>query len=309
MNEKILVTGGAGFIGSHVVDIYVENGYKVFIADNLYSGKKENINKKAKFIKIDIRDKKIKDLIFDEKIDYINHHAAQISVSKSVVNPYFDAELNILGTINILNSCVKSKVKKIIFASSGGTVYGEIKKFPVTEDLPLNPINPYGISKVACENYLKFYFKEYNLKYVALRYSNVYGPRQDPFGEAGVVAIFCFSLIKGKIPTINGDGKYIRDYVYCRDVAKANLLALKSNIVGAFNVGTGKGTDVNALFFKLTKIFNFKENPKYGPPRPGDLRKSILNYDLIKNKLNWMPETGLESGLIDTVEWFKKVNR
>ena len=309
MSEKILVTGGAGFIGSHIVDIYVENGYKVFVADNLSSGKKENINKKADFVKIDIRDKKLKDLINDEKINYINHHAAQISVSKSVKDPYYDADVNILGTVNILESCIKSKVEKIVFASSGGTVYGEISKFPATERLPLEPVTPYGISKATIEHYLKFYYREYKLKYVSLRYSNVYGPRQDPHGEAGVVAIFCNLMIKGDVPTINGDGKYIRDYVFCTDVARANLLALKKHITGSFNVGTNSGTDVNELFQYIAKLFNFKGKPEYGPARPGDIRKSILSYESIKNKLNWKPEVKLKEGLEKTLDFFKSLKK
>ena len=307
MNDKgkVLVTGGAGFIGSHIVDLFVKSGYKVIVADNLSSGKIDNVNKKAVFHKIDIRDKKIKDLILDEKIDYVDHHAAQISVSRSVKDPYFDADVNVLGTINILEACRKSKVKKVIFASSGGTVYGDINKFPTTEKFPFAPTSPYGISKATIEYYLRFYYNEHKLNYIALRYSNVYGPRQDPHGEAGVVAIFCNLMLNGKTPTINGDGKYVRDYVYCEDVARANLLAMESNLIGGFNVGTSKGTDVTELFYYLAKIYKSKEKPLYGPPRPGDLRKSILSYELIKSKLKWKPQVEISKGLKVTLDFFK----
>jgi UDP-glucose 4-epimerase len=307
MNKgKVLVTGGAGFIGSHIVDLFVRSGYKVIVADDLSSGKTENVNKEAVLYKIDIRDKKIKDLILDEKIDYLDHHAAQISVSRSVKDPYFDADVNVLATINILEACKEAKVKKVIFASSGGTVYGDVKKFPTTEKFPFAPTSPYGISKTTIEYYLRFYYNEHKLKYTALRYSNVYGPRQDPHGEAGVVAIFCNLMLTGKTPTINGDGKYIRDYVYCEDVARANLFALESNLVGGFNVGTSKGTDVNVLFNNIAKAMNFKEKAKHGPARPGDLRKSILSYALIQKKLNWKPKMELIDGLSKTVDFFRK---
>jgi len=230
MKEKVLVTGGAGFIGSHIVDLLIKNNYKVVIVDDLSSGREENVNQKARFYKLDITDQKgLAEVFKQEKPDYVCHEAAQISVSFSVRDPLFDAQTNILGSLNLLQCCLLNhQVKGIVFASSGGTIYGEPEHFPITEDYPSKPQSPYGISKVAVEHYLDFYQKNYHLPYVALRYGNVYGPRQDPYGEAGVIAIFIEKMLKGEIPTINGDGEYIRDYVYVEDVAQANLLALQN---------------------------------------------------------------------------------
>ncbi len=232
---KILVTGGAGFIGSHVVDLYIKEGYEVVVVDDLSTGKVEYINKKAKFYKLDINelnlnDNKLKDVFKDEKPDVINHHAAQISVSESIKDPVSDANVNILGTLNLLENCVKYNVKKFIFASSGGTVYKETDKLPVDENRPLKPLSPYGVSKIAIENYLYFYKKVHHLDSIIFRYSNVYGPRQDPYGEAGVVAIFINKMLKGENPIINGDGNQTRDFVYISDAARANLLALKLSL-------------------------------------------------------------------------------
>src|SRR5208283_2258483 len=223
---NILVTGGAGFIGSNVVDAFIEAGHRVIIADNLIMGDKKNINKAARFYKIDIRDKKIKDIIKKEKIDVVNHHAAQISVPDSVKNPVWDAENNILGALNLLEAAQENKIRKFIFISSGGTVYGGSVKLPAIEHNPLQPENPYGISKVAGEHYVRFYTAQFGLKHTILRYSNVYGPRQIPHGEAGVVAIFIKKIMKNEKPMIFGGGKCVRDYVYVGDVAEANVMAL-----------------------------------------------------------------------------------
>jgi len=230
--STVLVTGGAGFIGSHIVDLLIKNNYEVVIVDDLSSGREENINQKARFYKLNITDQKALIEVFKrEKPDYVCHEAAQISVSFSVRDPLFDAQTNILGSLNLLQCCLLNhRVKGVVFASSGGTIYGEPEHFPITENYPFRPQSPYGISKVAVEHYLDFYQKNYHLPYVALRYGNVYGPRQDPYGEAGVIAIFIEKMLKGEIPTINGDGEYIRDYVYVEDVARANLLALKNMI-------------------------------------------------------------------------------
>ena len=229
MKKKVLVTGGVGFIGSHIVDLLIENNYRVVVVDDLSSGKEENLNKDAQFYKLSITDKKELEKVFQqERPDYVNHQAAQISVSLSVRDPLFDAQTNILGSLNLLQCCIDYQVKGIVFASSGGTIYGEPEHFPVSEAHPFRPLSPYGISKVTVEHYLNFYQKNYQLAYVSLRYGNVYGPRQDPYGEAGVVAIFIEKMLKGEIPTINGDGEYIRDYVFVGDVAQANLLAIKN---------------------------------------------------------------------------------
>ncbi|MFH1824010.1 MAG: NAD-dependent epimerase/dehydratase family protein [Candidatus Firestonebacteria bacterium] len=301
---KVLVTGGAGFIGSHIVDECIKKGHEVIILDDLSTGKKENINHLAKFYKYDITTSEATRILKKDIPDYIIHHAAQISVSKSVRSPFEDARVNIMGTLRLLEFARLNGVKKIIFASSGGTIYGEPNKFPITEKFKFDASSPYGMAKMIIEYYLRFYYKEYKLPYISLRYSNVYGPRQDSHGEAGVVAIFVKSMLGGITPIINGDGKYIRDYVYCGDVVNANMAALKSDVVGGFNIGTNTGTDVNELYKKLAKIIGFKEKPKCGPARAGDLRKNILSFDKAKRVLKWKPVVLLDEGLKKTVKYF-----
>jgi UDP-glucose 4-epimerase len=301
---KILVTGGAGFIGSNVVDIYIQNGYKVVVVDDLSMGNLENVNKKAKFYKMDIRDKKIIDIIKKEKIQVINHHAAQISVPDSVKNPLLDADINIKGTLNLLFAAKENKIKKFIFISSGGTVYGEPQKLPAREDYKICPENPYGISKVAGEHYVKFFSKQYNFKYVILRYSNVYGPRQIPHGEAGVVAIFIKKILAGEKPVIYGKGKCVRDYVYVGDVASANLKALKIGDNDEFNIGTGIPTNVNKLFEIIKKVTGYKDEPEYGPFRKGDILANYLDITKAKKILNWQPKISLEQGIKNTYNYF-----
>lgn len=325
MKMTVLVTGGAGFIGSHIVDLLIKNNFKVVVVDDLSSGREENINRQAQFYKLSITDEeKLKDVFHRERPDYVSHQAAQISVSLSVRDPLLDARTNILGSLNLLQCCVNYQTKGIVFASSGGTIYGEPEYLPVSETYPFQPLSPYGISKVTIEYYLNFYQKNYNLNYISLRYGNVYGPRQDPYGEAGVIAIFIEKMLKGEIPTINGDGEYIRDYVYVGDVAQANLLAVKNMLKlfkvtqkvksakeielenNVFNLGTGIGTSVNELFHLLKEIIKFPHPANYGPPRPGDLRKNILDCQLIKQIWGWQPEVVLSEGLKKTVDWFKK---
>lgn len=317
--EKILVTGGAGFIGSHIVDLFIENDYDVIIIDDLSGGKKENINDQASFYKMDINDPEIKEIIKKEKPEFICHQAAQISVSYSVKNPRIDANDNIMGLLNLLECASANDVKGIIFASSGGTIYGEAENFPISEGALFCPGSPYGIAKMTAEYYLDFYYHHYNLNYISLRYGNVYGPRQDPYGEAGVIAIFICKMLNGDAPTINGDGEYIRDYVYVKDVAKAGLLSMKNMLklsrlrknnrlkysFSAFNIGTGRGTSVNQLFTYLQEITGFPIQGKYGPPRPGDLRKNILDCRMAEEYLQWEARYNLEDGLRKTVEWFK----
>jgi UDP-glucose 4-epimerase len=340
----ILVTGGAGFIGSHIVDLLIKKNYQVAIVDDLSSGREENINKNARFHELNITDQKgLAEVFKKEKPEYVCHEAAQISVSFSVRDPLFDAQTNILGSLNLLQSCVDYQVKGIVFASSGGTVYGEPEHFPISENYPFKPQSPYGISKVAIEYYLNFYQKNYHIPYVALRYGNVYGPRQDPYGEAGVIAIFIEKMLKGKIPTINGDGEYIRDYIYVEDVAQANLLALQNMVKSStvvremekakekakekekvieteaktkakpepeiefngFNLGNERGISVNEIFCLLKEIIKFPHPVHYGPPRAGDLRKNILDCHLIKDVLGWQPQFNFSAGLEKTVRWFK----
>ncbi len=234
---KILVTGGAGFIASHIVDKFIEEGHEVVILDDLSTGFEKNINPKAKFVNLNIRDEKVSKLFEEEKFDVVNHHAAQMDVRRSVIDPAFDANTNILGTINLLQNSVKHGVNKFMFASTGGAVYGEQECFPADENHPTNPVSPYGISKLSVEKYLYFYFNEHKLNYTILRYANIYGPRQNPFGEAGVVAIFSTKLLNGDQPIINGTGEQTRDYVFVKDVVKANLQTLADDESDIYNVG------------------------------------------------------------------------
>ena len=303
---KILVTGGAGFIGSHIADRLIDEGHHVVIVDNLVTGKKENINPKAVFYNIDIRSEKLEHVFKKEQPDCVDHLAAQMSVAVSMKKPVFDADVNILGVLNILQNCVKYNVKKLVFASSGGTVYGEAKNSPTTESEPFCPLSPYGVSKLSTEYYLSFYKHEYNLPYVALRYGNVYGPRQDPHGEAGVIAIFIKAMLTGKKPIIFGKGDCIRDYVYVDDIVAANMSAINRNICGAFNIGTAKGTDVNEIFGALKRIIDFPKDCEYGPAREGDLKRSILSFDKAQKTLSWKPCVNLYKGFEKTVEFFRR---
>lgn len=301
---KILVTGGAGFIGSNVADALIKAGHKVVIVDNMYMGNKKNINKKAKFYKMDIRDKRIAAVIKKEKIDVINHHAAQISVPDSVKKPAFDADINVMGLINLLEAAKDNKVKKIIFISSGGTVYGDPKKMPVHEGLPIAPESPYGIAKAAGEFYVKFYARQYGLKYTILRYSNVYGPRQIPHGEAGVVAIFIKKIMEGATPMIFGGGICVRDYVYVGDVARANVLAVTRGHNNEFNIGTNIPTNVNQLFGHIRKATGYPADAAKGPYREGDILANYLSYNKAKKILGWRPNVGLAEGIARTYEYF-----
>jgi len=309
---KILVTGGAGFIGSHVVDGYTKAGHDVVVVDNLFTGKRENINPEAKFYEIDIRSKGLEKIFEREKPLIVNHHAAQISVPVSVENPIFDAEVNIFGLINILQACVKYGVKKIIFASSGGAIYGEAQEYPTSEKyLPL-PLSPYAITKLTSEYYLEFYRHQYGLNYTILRYANIYGPRQIPKGEAGVVAIFIENLLSGRPSVIyhfpdEPDGM-ARDYCYVEDVVKANILVLKNGSNEIFNIGSGKPTRTRELYKRLYDLVN-NSNPSLrtpvpAPPRPGDIKRSCLNIDKAKRMLGWTPDVSLEEGLKKTVGWY-----
>jgi len=302
---KILVTGAAGFIASQIADAFIEEGHQVVILDDLSTGYEKNINPKAKFIKATICDKSLEKLFESEKFDVVNHHAAQMDVRRSVKDPEFDATTNILGTINLLQNCVKFGVKKFMFASTGGAVYGEQDYFPADEKHNQQPKSPYGISKLAVEKYLYFYHSEHKLNYTILRYANIYGPRQNPFGEAGVVAIFSTKLLKGEQPIINGHGKQTRDYVFVGDVVKANLLGLKDEVSDVYNIGTGIETDVNQLFHFINNITRANKEEKHGPTAAGEQLRSVITSDKLFNKFGWRPSTKLEDGLKVTVEFFK----
>ena len=304
---KILVTGGAGFIGSNIVDTYIELGHDVLIIDNLSSGKKENINPKAKFFKADIRNAHaIKTIFAKEKPDILNHHAAQINLRKSIADPIFDADVNIIGLLNLLEAGIKINLKKVIFASSGGAIYGEAKILPTPENYePKQPLSPYGITKMMSEYYLNYYFNNYGLHFAILRYSNVYGPRQDPFGEGGVVAIFTQKLLKQKKPVINGDGKQTRDFVYVKDVVEANVLALNKNVNTAINIATGVETSVNKLCNLLSNKTNTFFSEIHGSSKLGDQQKSVLDIASARKILGWRPRTSLNKGLNQTINFFR----
>ena len=306
MNKKCLVTGGAGFIASHLVDRLIEKGYEVAIIDNLSTGKKENLNPKADFYEIDIRDQKVSEIFKKVKPELVFHYAAQIDVRKSVEDPVESAKTNILGGLNILENCKKFGVKKIIFASSGGAIYGEADIIPTLEDYLPHPVSPYGIEKLIFEHYLYFYKKEYGLDYLILRFANIYGPRQNSKGEAGVVSIFCDKMILGEKIIINGDGKQTRDFVFVDDVINANILGIENNKSGIFNVGTSKETNINDIFHKLSKAFNIKIQEVHGPQKAGEQERSCLDFKKIKKDFEWNPEYNIERGLLKTQEWFKE---
>ncbi len=302
---KILVTGGAGFIGSHVVDAYVVAGHEVLVVDDLSTGHRENLNPKARFHQLDITDPQVVQLIRDERPAVLNLHAAQMDVRRSVADPLFDARVNILGAINLLEAARKANVRRVLFVSSGGAVYGEQEAFPAPESHPTNPVSPYGVSKRAGELYAFFYQAEYQLPFVALRYANVYGPRQDPHGEAGVVAIFSGKMLRGEAVTVNGDGKQTRDYVYVGDVARASLLALEHTASGPFNIGTGVETDVNTLARLLADATGSRSEIRHGPAKQGEQRRSVIDCTRAARELGWRPEVSLADGLGRTVEFFR----
>jgi UDP-glucose 4-epimerase len=306
---NILVTGGAGFIGSQIADAYIQAGHNVIIADNMSTGVKEFVNPKARFYELDIREEKLSGVFENHKIDVINHHAAQIDLRKSVDDPKYDVDVNVIGSINLLQNAVKFGVKKFIFASTGGAIYGEHDYFPADEKHPTRPYAPYGINKNTIEKYLFYYNHVYGLDYIVFRYANVYGPRQNPFGECGVVAIFTDKILKGTLPLINGDGKQTRDYVYVGDVVKANVMALDAKGPVIFNIGTSVETDVNYIFDKVNEYAGtgFKEN--HGPAKKGEQRRSVLSYEKINKELGWKPEVDMAKGLELTIEYFKKNKR
>ncbi len=311
---KIIVTGGVGFIGSHVVDIYIKEGHEVLVVDNLSSGRRENLNKAAKLEEIDIRDYDALKRVFEKfRPDIINHHAAQISVVYSMQNPKTDIDININGTLNLLELAGKFRVKKFIFASTGGALYGEPEYLPADEKHSILPLAPYGVDKEAAEHYLRIYSGVYNFNFIVLRYANVYGPRQDPFGEAGVVAIFTERMLENKECFIYGTGEQKRDFVFVYDVAKANLLALKytpkKNTLPVFNIGTGETSSINTVFKTLAQLSSYSKEPVYRPPRKGEVFEISLNYEKAKKYLGWEPEYDLETGLKITVDWFKQRRR
>jgi UDP-glucose 4-epimerase len=302
---RILVTGGAGFIASHIVDAYIAQRDEVHIADDFSTGQKSNINTKAHVHALDIADSAAAKLVGELRPDVLNHHAAQMDVRRSVEDPLFDGRVNILGFVNLLEACRNVGTKKIIFASSGGAIYGDKEPIPAGEDHSKEPMSPYGVSKLTGELYLHYYYTAFGLPYVALRYANVYGPRQSSRGEAGVVAIFISQLLSGKAPVINGDGKQTRDYVFVGDVVKANVAALKTDYVGGVNIGTGKETDVVALCESLRHELRTDLKALHGPAKVGEQLRSCLDYTLARRVLRWQPEVAIEDGLRQTIAYYK----
>ena len=301
---KVLVTGGAGFIGSHITDRLIEAGVEVVVLDDLSSGKRDSVHPRARFYQADIASDRIRDIFERERFDCLDHHAAQMNVRRSVDDPVFDARVNILGSLNLLQAAVATGVKKVVFASTGGAIYGEQLSFPADETHQTNPMSPYGVAKLAVEKYLAFYEAVYGLPYVALRYANVYGPRQDPHGEAGVVAIFSERLLRAEPAVINGDGEQTRDFIYVDDVVRANVLAVTTDLRGTYNVGTGLETSVNTLYAMLAKHANAALTAHHGPPKAGEQRRSVLDCRRLQMATAWRPEVCLDEGLRRTIAYF-----
>jgi len=302
---RVVATGGAGFIGSHLVDALLERGDEVIVIDDLSSGAKHQVPPEAEFHQLDIRSRHAAELIRRRRPDAIAHHAAQMSVSRSVREPLFDADVNLIGSINLLEAA-REVGARFVFASTGGALYGDADVLPTPESYPAWPVSPYGVGKLGFEHYLHCYAVQHGLPYVALRYANVYGPRQNPHGEAGVIAIFCLRLLADEEPIVNGDGKQTRDFVYVSDVVRAHMAGLDSEGTGHFNVGTGRQVDVNTVFDMIAERMGTSLGKRHGPPRPGDQRTSALDSTLIREKLGWEPLVSLEQGLSETVEWFRR---
>ncbi|MDP9486547.1 MAG: SDR family oxidoreductase [Actinomycetota bacterium] len=301
---RVLLTGGAGFIGSHVAEALLARGHEVCVVDDLSSGKRENVPKGADFFEADVRTG-CAEVFRSFRPEALCHQAAQMDVRRSVREPDLDADVNVLGTVRLLEACVAHGVGRVVFASTGGAVYGEQDEFPAPEEHPQYPVSPYGVSKLAGERYLNYYRAQYGLPYAALRYANVYGPRQDPHGEAGVVAIFSGNLAAGRPSTIFGTGEQTRDYVYVGDVARANVLALEGDPPsGAYNVGTGIETSVAALYEKMLALTGRDLPPERGPARPGEQSRSSVDPTKAARELGWKPEVDLASGLERALRFF-----
>ncbi|MEO7359725.1 MAG: NAD-dependent epimerase/dehydratase family protein [Gemmatimonadaceae bacterium] len=316
MARTALVTGGAGFIGSHVADRFVAEGYAVTVLDNLSSGRRENLPPQATFVDGDITTPEAAALVLNGKFDVMCHLAAQIDVRRSVMDPIYDAQRNILGTLNLMEAIKNSgHPTRVVFSSTGGALYGDFEQPPSSESQSKDPESPYGIAKLSVEYYLAYYARVHKLDTVALRYGNVYGPRQDPHGEAGVVAIFCKRLLAGSALTVYGDGAQTRDYVYAGDVAAANFAAATATLPApaqldarAFNVGTSIETSVNTLVQTLQKLSGSSSAIDYAPARAGELMRSALNTSKARATLGWMPQTSLERGLANTYAFFKELH-
>lgn len=305
---KIMVTGGAGFIGSNIVDAYIRAGHQVVVVDNLASGRFSNLNPEVKFYQMDIRSDQLGKVFDQERPEVVNHLAAQMDVRRSVADPLYDADVNVKGAVNILEFARKFNVQQVIYSSSGGTVYGEPEYFPCDESHPIRPICQYGATKYMMEMYLYMYRFMYGLNYTVFRYPNVYGPRQDPKGEAGVVAIFTGQMVRGEQVVIHGDGQQERDFVFVQDVAAANVLALGYREGGqVYNLGAGEPTSVNQIFAALQQVTGYDKAPQYGPARLGETRKIYLDATKARLELGWQPAVDLVTGMQMTVDYYKSM--
>ncbi len=300
--KRLLVTGGAGFIGSHIVDAYVETGHHVAVVDNLSSGFREFVNPKATFYEMDVRSEDIRSIFEKEKPEVVNHLAAQIDVRRSVEEPMFDADVNIKGSLNVLECAVKTGVKKFLFASTGGAIYGEPEILPVSEEYWPRPICHYGAAKYSVEHYIYLYRHLYGIDFTILRFPNVYGPRQNPHGEAGVCSILIGLMLEGRAPTLFGFGKPLRDYVFVGDIARANVLALDKGSGETLNLGSGIGTSVRQIFDVLQGILDFPDEPMLKELRPGEIREIYITGERAREVLGWSPTVNLKEGLQRTVD-------
>jgi len=303
--KTILVTGGAGFIGSHLADKLIEQGNQVIVIDNLSSGKIENLNPKAVFYNTDICSPEIQEIFAKEKPEIVFHLAAQIDVRKSTKDPIADAQINILGSLNLLEAARRQQIKKFIFISTGGAIYGDADIIPTPETYRELPLSPYGIAKLAVEKYLNYYHQVFGMRYCALRLGNVYGPRQNFQSEAGVVAIFCDKILSGKTPIIYGNGAQTRDFIYVKDVVDACLEAIDHPQDDIYNIATGVETNVNHLFASIKELLNYSAAANYAPARPGEQQRSCLDCSKAQKELSWRQKYDLDTGLKETVEWFK----
>lgn len=303
---KVLVTGGAGFIGSHLVDRLLQEGHEVVVVDNLSTGRRKNINRAAQFYKMDIQSWRLERVFRNERPNIVMHLAAQMDVRKSVEDPMFDAQVNVLGTLNVLQQAVKHGTRKVVFSSSGGAIYGDQETFPAPESHPTRPLSPYGLSKLCGEQYLSYFHRVGGLQVVSLRYANVFGPRQDPEGEAGVVAIFIQKLLNNEQAVINGNGRQTRDFVFVDDVVEANLSMMGQETSGVYNVGTGVETSVNDLFRILLQHTGSSCKEVHGPAKKGEQARSVVDSSRLRHELSWEPKTSLVDGLKRTVEYFRE---
>ncbi|MFA7691539.1 MAG: NAD-dependent epimerase/dehydratase family protein [Candidatus Hydrogenedentes bacterium] len=304
--HTILVTGGAGFIGSHVVDAYINKGHTVVVVDDLSSGNEDFVHESAIFYGLDLRSQQLEEVFQEHAIDIVSHHAAQIDVRRSVDDALYDSDVNVRGTINLLDLCVRHKIKKVIFSSTGGAIYGSPTTLPADEETPPQPGSPYGTSKLCAEQYIRLYERIYKLGFTILRYPNVYGPRQNPYGEAGVCSIFAGTMLAGETPTLYGQGKAFRDYVYVSDIAAANVLALEKANGKILNLGSGKGTTVRELFTIIAKLTGFSGKPLLKALRLGEVEGIYITGQRAFDELGWQPEITLKEGLTRTVDYIKE---